>query len=188
MRTFVPGGAFQSSRPESTQQRRYTGEYREWRPRRRRRRRRRIRPANPAAHYSSRQGHQQAIWHHTVRHRQIQPNRVPSVLRLLQPYVLDYLPPHFRRGSRRSSAFRRGQIDSVASLVQNVFPKKYEVLLRRIYLMFEQKISYAPVAKVNDILTQKVSRATLLCNSVLHNRNNKGRYLMQKKLCFNKID
>lgn len=45
-------------------------------------------------------GHQQSAGHHALRHRQVLTHRVPRVLRVLQPDVLDHLPACQRRGRR----------------------------------------------------------------------------------------
>lgn len=114
--TFVPGGAVQSARSQGPQQGWHAGEHGERRPWRsrpgdaasaaaapllRRRPRRGISAAarSPAPH-PPQQGHQQAVRHHALRHRQVFADRVPRVLRVLQPHVLDYLPAHFGRGRR----------------------------------------------------------------------------------------
>lgn len=55
--------------------------------------------------------------HNAVGHRQILPHRVPGVLRLLQPDVLDHLSPHQRRGRGRPRAARGGEVNGdVAAL------------------------------------------------------------------------
>lgn len=49
--------------------------------------------------------------YHAVGYRQVFPHRVPGLLRLLQPDVLDHLPAHQRRGSGRSGAARGGEVN-----------------------------------------------------------------------------
>jgi len=96
---FVPGGAVQGPRSEELPEGRLAGEHDQ-----RARGRRQRHAVAAAARHAPEQGHQQAVRDHAQRHRQVLADRVPGVLHLLQPHVLDHLPAHQRRGRRRPGA------------------------------------------------------------------------------------